>query len=197
MICKSLLNNLIGRLGLNLIKPITETVNLKKRDFIASTRIIKSQIFLNNDKFLLTYSPTISTQICKEHGLDYIKVLESEYNTNIEKNIDLFKDVSIPVAATVTSHARINMNSIKLEIIKNGGQIYYSDTDSLVIDKTYINPNWIGNKLGQFKLEYEIKEAYFISNKTYCLVLNNGDTVIKTKGVINNSLTLDDFKAMY
>lgn len=197
MICKSLLNNLIGRLGLNLIRPITETVNLKKRDFIATTRIILSQIFLNQDKFLLTYNPTISTQICQEHGLDYIKVLENEYKTNIEKNIDLFKDVSIAISAMVTSYARIFMNSIKLEILKNGGTIYYSDTDSLVIDSSYINPKWLGEQLGQFKLEYEIKEAYFISNKTYCLLLNSGETVIKTKGVINKSLTLDDFKSMY
>lgn len=197
MICKSLLNNLIGRLGLNLIKPITQTVNLIKRDFIASTRIIYSQIFLNHDKYLLTYNPTISSQICLEHGLDYIKVLDNEYKTNIEKNIDLFKDVSIAIAAMVTSYARIHMNTIKLEILKNRGKIYYSDTDSLVIDNSYINPTWIGNQLGQFKLEYEIKEAYFISNKTYCLILNNGLTVIKTKGVINNSITLEDFKSMY
>ena len=46
-------------------------------------------------------------------------------------------------------------------------------------------------------LLYEIKEAYFISNKTYCLVLNNGETIIKTKGVLSTSLTLNDFKAMY
>ena len=51
--------------------------------------------------------------------------------------------------------------------------------------------------MGQFKVEYHIKEAFFISNKTYCLILNNGDTIIKTKGVINNSLTVDKFKDMY
>ena len=47
------------------------------------------------------------------------------------------------------------------------------------------------------KLEYEIKEAYFISNKTYCLLLTNDETIIKTKGVINKSLTIEQFKAMY
>lgn len=51
--------------------------------------------------------------------------------------------------------------------------------------------------IGNFKLDYEIKEAYFISNKTYCLVLNDGKTVIKTKGIINKSINLEDFKTMY
>ena len=49
--------------------------------------------------------------------------------------------MSIATAAMVTSYARIYMNKIKLEVLNNGGQIYYSDTDSLVIDKTYLNPN--------------------------------------------------------
>ena len=35
----------------------------------------------------------------------------------------------------VTSYARIFMNKIKLEILNNGGLIYYTDTDSIVIDK--------------------------------------------------------------
>lgn len=60
----------------------------------------------------------------------------------------------------------------------------------------YFNPDWINENIGFFKLEYEVKEAYFLSNKTYCLILNNGETIIKTKGVINSSLTVDKFKTM-
>ena len=99
----------------------------------------------------------------------------------------------------VTSYARIFMNKIKLKILKSGGKIYYSDTDSIVtdIDLNTINPKLEGKELGQFKLEFIIKEAYFVSNKTYCLVLNNNKTIIKTKGVLSDSLTLDDFKTMY
>lgn len=47
------------------------------------------------------------------------------------------------------------------------------------------------------KLEYLIKEAYSISNKTYCLVLNGEKTVLKTKGVKNKSINLEEFKTMY
>jgi len=197
LVCKSLLNNLIGRFGLSILKPITEIVNLDKRDFIASTRVIKSQINLNNNRFLLTYLPIISSDICKDHGIDILKALNKGANKNIENNIGYFKDVSVATTAMVNSYARIFMNKVKLDILKNGGKIYYTDTDSLVCNTSYFNTNLIGDELGQFKLEHLIKEAYFISNKTYCLVTEKGDTIIKAKGVSNNAISLEDFKTMY
>lgn len=66
-----------------------------------------------------------------------------------------------------------------------------------------LSKDLVGKELGQFKLEYKLKEAYFISSKTYCLVLedeyvtrDNQGIVIKSKGVFENSLNLKDFKAM-
>lgn len=99
----------------------------------------------------------------------------------------------------ITSYARIYMNKIKLNILERGGKIYYSDTDSIVtdLDLEIINLDLVGKGLGQFKLEYLIKEAYFISNKTYCLILNDGKKIIKNKGTSENSITVEDFKKMY
>lgn len=196
-IYKSILNNLLGRFGLNILKPVTQTVNLKKRDFLVSTRVVNSEIFLNDHKVLITYQPNINRDICAQHGLDYLKILDLESKLNIENNLDLFKDVSISTAAMINSYARIHINSLKLEVINNGGTIYYSDTDSLVINNDYFNPDWVSDKLGKLKIEYEIDEAYFISNKTYCLRLKDGNIIIKTKGILNNSLTIEDFKNMY
>jgi DNA polymerase type B, organellar and viral/RNase_H superfamily len=210
---KSLLNNLLGRFGMNIIKPKTECLTKDKLDTILSTREVKSYHEVTNNDYLVTYIPIINREICTEHGLDYVKVLTSEKNTNIEKNIDIFKDVSIVISAMVTSYARVFMNKIKLEILRNNGKLYYSDTDSIVtdIDLSTINTtlieklfkpfklsnNLVGKDLGQFKLEYVIKEGYFISNKLYCLLLNNDKVVIKSKGVKQESLTLEDFKSMY
>jgi len=89
-----------------------------------------------------------------------------------------------------------------LDILKKGGKIYYSDTDSIVTDLELDN-HLVGMELGQFKLEFKVKEAYFNSSKTYCLVLedeyitpkNNG-IVIKSKGVFDNSLSVNDFQTM-
>lgn len=43
------------------------------------------------------------------------------------------------------------------------------------------------------KLEYEIVKGYFISSKTYALVLKDGSTVFKAKGLNSDSLTLNDY----
>jgi hypothetical protein len=134
--------------------------------------------------------------ICLNHGLDYIKVINENNNFNIEKNIDLFQDVSIAVSAFVTSYARVYMLTILKEILKTGGSVYYMDTDSIVLDRP-LDSKWLGKSLGKFKLEYVIDEAYFISNKTYCLILKNGKTIIKCKGINTDSLTVKEFKDMY
>lgn len=195
-IFKSLLNNFLGRFGLNFVKPVTEIVNKDKRDFILTTREVISHYELRDNKFIIKFYPLINKFICENHGVDYFKVLEKEYNSNLDKKLDSFKDVSIAISAMVNAYARVFMHKVKLDILKNNGQIYYSDTDSLVIDVKSLNGNWIGDEIGKFKLEFEIIRGYFISNKTYCLILKDGSMVIKSKGVSSSSLTEDDFKAM-
>jgi hypothetical protein len=117
--------------------------------------------------------------------------------TNYNKDLE-FKDVSLVISSAVTSYARIYMSKIKLDILNRDGNIYYTDTDSIVTD-IELNNELVGKELGQFKLglRHEIREAYFISSKTYLLMLNDYSTVIKTKGILNNSLTIEDFIYLY
>jgi hypothetical protein len=71
------------------------------------------------------------------------------------------------------------------------------DTDSIVTNILLPN-NTVSNKeIGKFKLEHIIKKAIFISNKTYCLLTNEDKIIIKSKGVINNKLSIKDFENMY
>lgn len=195
VIIKSLLNNLLGRFGININKPVSEIVNKDKLNLLLSTSEVLSPINITDEDLLVTYYPDISKSICEWHQLDYIKVLNSKHAKDLEKDKE-FKDVSLVIAAAVTSYARVYMSKIKLDILNKGGLIYYTDTDSIVTDKP-IDKNLIGDGLGQFKLEYLVKKGYFISSKTYCLVLNDRSVIIKTKGLNNNSLTLNDFKNMY
>ena len=73
------------------------------------------------------------------------------------------------------------------------------DTDSIVINIEL--PEYIkGNKLGQFKLQYKILRAYFMSSKTYCLIVKYGHeekTVIKIRGVINKDMNEISFIRLY
>lgn len=53
-----------------------------------------------------------------------------------------------------------------------GGNIYYSDTDSIVTD-IQLPAEYVDEKeIGKLKLEYLVDKGYFISGKTYCLILN-------------------------
>jgi DNA polymerase type B, organellar and viral len=193
VIAKSLLNNLIGRFGMNIYKPKTEIVNSEKLDIIITTREYNSFKELTENDFLITYYPEISKDICESHDLNYLEVLKSE--VNMERGLEA-KDVSLTTAAAVTSYARIYLAEIKLDILDRGGKIYYTDTDSIVTDIT-LKDELVGSGLGQFKLEYKVKEAYFISAKTYCLVLYDNTTKIKAKGLSSSSLNLKDFKDLY
>lgn len=183
VIAKSLLNNLLGRFGMNIKKPITEIVNNEKMELIISTRKLSGTFReLTDNDTIVSYYPEISKEMCDTHGIDYIKALQTKFDMERDKEM---KDVSLSTAAAITSYARIFMSKIKLDILSKGGEIYYTDTDSIVTNIP-LDSNLVGNKLGQFKLVYKIKKGYFISSKTYCLILNDNSQIIKAKGVFND-----------
>lgn len=68
-----------------------------------------------------------------------------------------------------------------MSIFKNRSEfnLYYSDTDSIVIDGSL--PDHIVG--GELKLEHVIDKAVFLAPKVYGLVTSNGEEIIKIKGV--------------
>jgi hypothetical protein len=55
--------------------------------------------------------------------------------------------------------------------------------------------NLIGNNLGLFKLEHDVKHGYFISPKLYALKTTEGKTIVKAKG-IGNKLEFNQFESL-
>ena len=201
-VIKSLLNNLLGRFALNYVKPITKTVNKKMLDNILATRVVKTFKEINSDSFILTYLPLLDKQVCESHGIDYYKAILNERMHSIVKFVNVFQDTSIIISAFTTAYARVHMNKIKLDILAAGGSIYYSDTDSVVTDLTWNNlkevmPEKVGTELGQLKFEYKINKGYFISNKVYALLLDDGTIIKKGKGFSTNSVSLSEYEKMY
>jgi hypothetical protein len=86
------------------------------------------------------------------------------------------------------------MFNIIYQLIDLGIEIYYMDTDSMAI-KGNLPSDLIGNNLGQFKLEHEIKHAYFISPKLYALKTSKDEIIIKAKG-IGNKLDFSQFETL-
>lgn len=94
------------------------------------------------------------------------------------------------IASLITANAR---NFMYETICKIGAEhVYYMDTDSLILDKP-LDEDMIGNNLGQFKKEYDLKEMVAVLPKTYCLTETSGKIIAKAKGMnhINPSNTED------
>ena len=101
-------------------------------------------------------------------------------------------DVNIAVASAITSGARIIMSAVKNH---PDFDLYYTDTDSIVINQP-LPEEMVGSALGQFKLEYEIREAVFLAPKVYAFVATDGTVVKKVKGVAKehvDGLNIIDF----
>lgn len=84
-----------------------------------------------------------------------------------------------------------------MTIFKNNPLInlYYSDTDSIYVDKP-LSKEFINSKiLGKLKLENIIKKAIFLSPKVYCFLTENNEFFYKVKGLKHEiELTMKDFE---
>ena len=109
----------------------------------------------------------------------------------IMDDLILKTDVSIGISACVAAYSRMIMS-----VFKNvpGVILYYTDTDSIV---TNLSPQQmleilkvnIGPDMGQLKLECVINRAVFLAPKAYFLELENGESIVKIKGLNQNNLS--------
>lgn len=171
---------------------------------------------INEDCFLVSYLPEINKKSCKTLNLDLSKVRGFLVKDLLEDVKVSYPSVSVAISAAVTAYGRIHMCKVKKDILEKGGQIYYSDTDSIVTDMKLEEccPEMVDSsnkqEIGKLKKEYTIVKGYFISGKTYCLILDKvgvissptfyvefKDSVIKKiKGMKSFSITVDDFIKM-
>lgn len=186
---KSLLNNLLGRFGINFDRPITDVLNTADYKVKSVMNKIVSYKQISNEKYLVSYIPKLDYDIIKSHNLDFLKVVNS-YKDNEYQNID---NTSIVISAAVTAYARIHITKIKMYILHLGGEIFYSDTDSIVTNIKLPNNLVNENELGKLKLEHTIKKGIFITGKTYCLIDENDKFINKAKGIKSSSLKYEDY----
>jgi DNA polymerase elongation subunit (family B) len=179
-IAKLLGNSFYGRFGMHpLFNPtkVLNKSNFYKLIHSGDISLLKDFISLNDEFFITTNSANEDKVIL---GDSIIKT-----------------DVSIGIAAAVTAYSRIIMAQFKNLAAESGVNLYYSDTDSVV---TNLGPEAmaeafgvvIGDKIGQLKLECTIEKAVFLAPKAYYLELDNGEKVIKIKGLNQNNLTQEN-----
>jgi hypothetical protein len=183
-IAKLLLNSLYGKFGMNTSRTVVEIHDCSseesKMDFL---------------KLLDIFGESISDYI--QIGDKFIIIRDSLSHINYDEEGDLYHglNVNIAIASAVTSYARVYMSSFKNNPNFN---LYYSDTDSIVIDQELPN-TLIGNELGQLKLEHIIERGVFLAPKVYGLINDKGESIIKVKGLKEkqiSELTLDDLESL-
>ena len=118
-ISKSLLNNLLGRFGLDINRPISNILNKQGFDKILARYPIFNEIPINDEWAIISYLPTVDPSLCKALGIDIVKLI-NEYNLK-EETSSGFKDVSVAISSAVCAYGRIHITKIKLDILKKGG----------------------------------------------------------------------------
>jgi hypothetical protein len=93
------------------------------------------------------------------------------------------------------------MNEYK---IKYRNSLYYSDTDSIFLDKELCESE-IGTGLGKWKLEYDFKDSVFIAPKVYGgkfakpIILKKGKKkkeIVKIKGYVSMKSTFNQLQGL-
>lgn len=171
IISKLLLNSLYGRLGMSPFVEHHKILSNEEAIKLYPKMDVTNILDLKNGKelisfFNLSYNPSYSNQ---SFDMEWIKEDESD-----------IKNVSLAISAVVTASARIHMTQFKTD--KNF-ILYYTDTDSIDIDKP-LPDKFVGNELGQMKLEHIFKDATFLSPKMYGGITEDYEYV-RIKGLKN------------
>lgn len=99
------------------------------------------------------------------------------------------------ISSAITSYSRIYMSQFKNNPNYN---LFYTDTDSIYINKPLDESLVSSNVLGKLELESINDKAIFLSPKVYCLLSNN-QIISKVKGLRENEISklkMDDFEKL-
>jgi hypothetical protein len=147
---KLLMNSMYGRFGM---KPSILETHIWNQDQIDSLEPYwELQSALSYGELYL-----VSIQLNKD------KFIELQGQASLKKMLtNLSNKTNVAIAAAVTAYSRIIINQFKLEALALGLDLYYSDTDSLVLSGELPSEMIDSATLGKLKLEHKIKEGLFV-----------------------------------
>lgn len=174
---KLIINSLYGRLGMREVSSHSFFIN--KKDFDYYSRKYKILDFIEINEYLL-----IKIEICEKFKKEF-KISKTKNNINI--------------ASSITSKARIKLYKAQQSVIEFKGRILYSDTDSVfasykenVLDQKHGEIFWDSKKEDTY-----IKDAVFVSPKTYGIIYQNNKQIIKMKGYNKKDIDFYDLKKKF
>jgi hypothetical protein len=183
-VAKLLMNSLYGKFGMKTQSTTVDIYNIL------------------NDSELKVFNEMIDTE---GHGVQdwltidsYIVVIRDNIpNPYHNEDNDHYHglDVNVAISAAITAGGRMWMSTIKNNPDFN---LYYSDTDSAIVDRP-LPQFMVGSALGQFKLEHVIERAVILAPKVYALITDQGQEIIKVKGIKQDALSglhIEDLEAL-
>jgi DNA polymerase type B, organellar and viral len=178
LIAKLLLNSLYGRFGMD-----DSFANVTIFDTFEEFKLW----FKDHNEDVIQFEE-LGNKVMVQHRSDLLNEYTDEHG-NLETH-----NVSIGIAAAVTAYARIHMSQFK----NNPNFIlYYSDTDSIYIDRPLPDEFISSTILGKMKLEYVLTDAIFLAPKMYYLQTEDDKVIYKVKGLKHEvDLTLTDFESL-
>jgi hypothetical protein len=178
LIAKLLLNSLYGRFGMiDAFPDITIFNNYEsfKKWYDIYNEDVINEIRLG-DTILVQHRP-----------------IKKDIQNMLYGNLEIH-NINVAIAAAITAYARIHMSQFK----NNPNFIlYYSDTDSIYIDRP-LPPEFISStELGKLKLENVLNDAIFLAPKVYYLETEDSKIIYKVKGLKHEvELTKNDFESL-
>ena len=158
-VAKLLMNSMYGRFGMHTEPVRDEIVTLERAREIMKTYQVQDCISLGGLE-LISYIISLPVSSFPQNN---------HWNNSIN---ELPGQTNVSIAAAITAYSRMIINQYKIKAIEAGLEIFYSVTDSLVLNGQ-LSPEHIDpSKLGMLKLEHVLDEAYFVAPKIY-LVKNH------------------------
>lgn len=168
-ISKLLLNSLYGRFGMNPEAEKHIIVDEAHSDEIHSLYKVTDVVNFNNGKELISYLSDKSEEDSKDSKIN----------------------INVAISSAITAYARAYMYRFKT---MPGYTLYYSDTDSIDLDKPLPDEFLNDTELGKFKIEHTFKEVVYIAPKVYGGITEYTD-VVKVKG-LKDPLAFTELKTL-
>ena len=172
---KLMINSLYGRMGMSDIE--NYSIIIKEEDLEKYENLNIISLKKINKIYLITLELDNKTR-------NKFK----EFKNRFKKNIS--------IASSITSKSRLKLYKAQNDVINNKGRLLYSDTDSIFAsyDKDVSNEKHGEVFWNTKKKDTKIKDAVFISPKSYSILYPNESETTKIKGYDQNKLRFFEIK---
>ena len=172
---KLMINSLYGRMGMSDIE--NYSIIIKEEDLEKYENLNIISLKKINKIYLITLELDNKTR-------NKFK----EFKNRFKKNIS--------IASSITSKSRLKLYKAQNDVINNNGRLLYSDTDSIFAsyEKDVSNEKHGEVFWNTQKKDTKIKDAVFISPKSYSIIYPNESETTKIKGYDQNKLKFFEIK---